>query len=304
MLKTEAEAHPISDRPETYSQHIQRLVIALVLFLAVVWSIVTGTPQVELPAFSVETALTSQLVAGINIGEPALLAFDYEPGSSAEMDTTAASVVDHLMRRGSYLTLVSTSPTGPAQAERLLATINQGSDYHYTSPDQYTNLGFIPGGPVGLLSFAQTPRQVLPLMTNGNPAWQNDPLRGVDTLSDFSLALVITENPDNARAWIEQVGPFLENTPLVMVVSAQAEPMVRPFYEANPRQVQGLVTGLSGGMMYENLMGESGLARSLWTPFSIGLLVASVLILVGGIFNAVSTLFLQRNGNAGGEKPR
>jgi hypothetical protein len=73
----------------------------------------------------------------------------------------------------------------------------------------------------------------------------------------------------------------------VMVLSAQAEPLVRPYYEAIPRQIQGMVTGLAGGAAYERSMGRDGLARRYWDSYSTGIAVAGLLILVGGIFNAL-----------------
>ena len=69
-----------------------------------------------------------------------------------------------------------------------------------------------------------------------------------------------------------------------MIVSAQAGPLVQPYYLAG--QVQGLVTGLAGGGAYEKMMGRMGLVAQRWNGYSGGLLAAVVAILIGGIFNA------------------
>ena len=111
---------------------------------------------------------------------------------------------------------------------------------------------------------------------------------------------MITDNPDTARAWIEQAEPVLEPSPLLMVVSAQAEPMIRPYYDSG--QVQGMVTGLAGGAAYENKRGRSGLASEYWDAFSLSLLVATILILIGGLVNA-SLSSLARNKRKGEEQP-
>jgi len=171
---------------------------------------------------------------------------------------------------------------------------NQKGGHQYQAGDQYTNLGFIPGSPAGLLSFAISPQEVAPFGQDGTPAWQRQPLESVDALSKFALAIVITQSPDTARIWIEQVEPYLGETPLVMVISAQAEPLVRPYYQAVPQLVQGMVTGLTGGAAYDRLNGRQGLAVDYWNAFSLGLVIASGLILAGGLYNAASG-FLSRS---------
>jgi hypothetical protein len=288
ILKSEGEPRPIKKQSGITSQNILRILIALVLFAAVLWPLVTGSPQANLPVFTPEVGATSQLINSLSPGEPVLVAVDYEPGWSGEMDAAASAVMDHLMVKGAYLALVSTAPTGPAQAQRLVTLANQKGGHQYQAGDQYTNLGFIPGSPAGLLSFAISPQEVAPFGQDGTPAWQRQPLESVDALSKFALAIVITQSPDTARIWIEQVEPYLGETPLVMVISAQAEPLVRPYYQAVPQLVQGMVTGLTGGAAYDRLNGRQGLAVDYWNAFSLGLVIASGLILAGGLYNAAS----------------
>ncbi len=69
-----------------------------------------------------------------------------------------------------------------------------------------------------------------------------------------------------------------------MVISAQAEPLVRPYFEATPRQVQGLVTSLPGGAAYGPSSAGSRIARTYWDSFSLGLVVVEVLLVIGGIY--------------------
>jgi hypothetical protein len=291
ILKSEGEPRPIKKQSGISSQNILRILIALVLFAAVLWPLVTGSPQANLPVFTPEVGATSQLINSLSPGEPVLVAVDYEPGWSGEMDAAASAVMDHLMVKGAYLALVSTAPTGPAQAQRLVTLANQKGGHQYQAGDQYTNLGFIPGSPAGLLSFATSPQEVAPFGQDGTPAWQRQPLESVDALSNFAMAIVITQSPDTARIWIEQVEPYLGETPLVMVISAQAEPLVRPYYQAVPQLVQGMVTGLTGGAAYDRLNGRQGLAVDYWNAFSLGLVVASGLILAGGLYNAASGIW-------------
>jgi hypothetical protein len=117
------------------------------------------------------------------------------------------------------------------------------------------------------------------------------------------MVLVITDDPDVARSWVEQVQPLLDlegngqGVPLVLVVSAQAEPLVYPYYYTTPRQVSGLVSGISGGAFYESIHGPS-LARRYWDAYNIGLILA-VLVIAGG-----SVINLTRNTLGGKGKGR
>jgi hypothetical protein len=292
LIQQEGEEAPIPGRPVITTQHVLRLVIAALLILSILLPITTGLPQMAAPEIVPEVNETSLLIGGLPAAAPVLLAIDYEPGLSGEMDAIASPILDHLMIKGAFLALVSTTPTGAMQAENLIAQVNRRGGHQYVDSSQYVNLGFIPGGTLGLLALAEAPRKVLPVDMNGNPTWNNPQLpalQNIGSLSDFAMLIVATENPDTARAWIEQVQPRLAGKPMILLLSAQAEPMVRPYYEAAPRQVQGLVSGLAASASYETLLGgRRGSASQYWSAFSIGMLVAGLLIVSGGLVNALS----------------
>jgi hypothetical protein len=305
LLEMEGEPRPIPSQPVVTTQHVLRLVIAALLIFTVLVPIVLDLPLVSIPPPPPEVfPITQSLVAGVPEGSAVLVAVDYEPGLSGEMDAVTGPVLDQLMKRGIFLTLVSTRPTGPLQAERLLARLTDLGAPQYVAPQQYVNLGYVPGGAIGLLGFAETPKQVLPRAMIGGSAWGNSEvpsLMGINSLADFAMLVVATENPDTARYWIEQVQPKLGGNPLVMVVSAQAEPMVRPYYEADPKQVQGLVSGLAAGASYEAMSGQWGMAGAYWSAFSAGMLVAGLLMLAGGLVNALSARLRRKKVSTEGE---
>jgi hypothetical protein len=222
-------------------------------------------------------------------GAQVLVAFEYQPGFSGEMEATAYAVVDHLLLRGVNLSLVSTQPTGPDLAERFL---NSRMEHHpYVVQQQFSNLGYISGGAAGLLNFAANPRTAVTVLDdNGFSLWDQPPLNAIQNIRNYAMVMVITDDPDVARSWVEQVQPSLDpdkngtGTPMVMVVSAQAEPLVYPFYQSNPKQVAGIVSGVVGGAYYENvtgITGNQGVAENYWFAYNIALLIA--IVLIGGI---------------------
>lgn len=309
LVQAEGNPKPIPARPAVTSQYLFRVIIFVILAALISWTVFTASRTRPLPTVSGDTFEVSRVVDSLPDTPLVLLAVDYEPALAGEMLATSASVVDHLMLKGAYFVLVSTSPNGPALGEHLIADIASRSGHVYSGINQYANLGFIPGGPTGLAAFVKTPQKILPyaLDPETTPVWSRAPLQSVQGLSDFDLVAVATDDPERARYWIEQVGVALDSTPLLMLVSAQAEPMVRPYYQASPRQVQGIVAGLAGGGAYErahpNLAGGDGLARSYWDAYSYSLLAAALIIVVGAVYNLGMNLSAAYKQAEAGKKP-
>ena len=287
LLAGEEKAKPLPSRPIFKLQYLVRVLVALALIVPIFWVVATNRQSVPLPQPGSLPAVTDLqgLLGAVQSDSPVLVAFDYEPGFSGEMNLAASSILRRLVDQNAYLALASTSPSGPILAESMLASLNEQTPY-----TNYVNLGYIAGGPAGLRLFSEKPREVLPYDLVGTYAWTTTPMDAVAALADFRMLVVITDNAETARAWIEQVGPALQakGTPLVMLVSSQAEPLVRPYYESTPRQVQALVAGLPGGAAFESATGLAGPARTAWDAFSLSLLVSVVIILVGALFSVTA----------------
>ena len=157
--------------------------------------------------------------------------------------------MDQLLSKGTPLALISTSPTGPALAEHFLQTTSLVDVHQYQSGQQYVNLGYLAGGSSGMLYLTGSLTAAMPVDVNGKPAWNSGPLQGIQGLSNFAAVIILTDNADTGRNWIEQVGPHLGKTPMLMVISTQAEPMIRPYFDSG--QIKGLVSGLPDAKIYE-----------------------------------------------------
>ncbi len=283
------------------SNRVWRWVITFLLLAAVVAPLLTGIPAT--PASTLrppETVSAFTLIGSLPSNAPVLVVFDYDPALSGEMEAAAAPLMDHLLLNGPRLALISTSPTGPALAERFLHDTNASpliAVHNYQSGQQYVNLGYLAGGPSGVQYFADSPSNAAQFTIEGQQAWTLPPLQGVRALSDFAAMIVLTDNADSGRVWIEQTGPMLGNTPMLMVLSAQAEPLILPYYVSG--QVKGLVTGLTGGDAYGQIFARPdstlGLAEKYWNSFGVGILVAEILIVIGAIWSAVTGWRSRRN---------
>lgn len=288
LIESEAQPRPLPQAPILPAQFVLRLAMAVLLILPVLLGVVSGLPEFARPAPSSEILAVRQMVERLTPQSPVLFAIDYEPSYSGEMDAVSGAVLGHLLRRNVYPVILSTVPTGPIQAERLLNLAEKAVGQTLAPTAQYANLGYLAGGATALAAFAETPRAYFSLDIQGGRLWDQPPLQNVSSAAQFAMVVVAVENPDRARTWIEQLSPRLNGTPFVMVISAQAEPLIRPYYDAAPSQVQGLVSGLTAAAAYEAATVQSGAASLYWTPFNIGLLVAVLLMFLGGVINIIA----------------
>jgi hypothetical protein len=283
LIGEETQAQPVpADRSEA-PQRVLRFLVAIVLILAILLPMLNF-----LPAFPEGDILPQELVAferilsdeaAIPQNSAVLLAVEYEPGLSGEMQTASEAVIRLLAEHNTRLTIISTSPTGPILAETLLKEAGFDSA-------RVVNLGYLAGGSTGLKSFGLAPAQAAPATLQGNLApWNEGLLAGVSQLSDFAVVIVLTDDPDKGRNWVEQVQPMLADKPMLMVSSAQASPLLLPYY--NSGQVKGIVTGISGAASLENMVGSSGTATLLRGSYQYGMLLAALLILIGGLVTGI-----------------
>jgi hypothetical protein len=301
------ESQPVTTgRTRLSSNRLWRWLITILLLAAVVAPLITGIPAT--PASTIrppETVSAFTLIGNLPSNAPVLVVFDYEPALSGEMEAAATPLMDHLLLQEPRLALISTSPTGPALAERFLHDTNASplvAAHNYQPGQQYVNLGYLAGGSSGVQFFANSPTEAAQFTLDNQHAWTLPPLQGVRAIKDFAVIIVLTDNADSGRVWIEQTGSMIGNTPMLMVISAQAEPMILPYYLSG--QVTGIVTGLAGGEAYGQIFSRptstSGLAEKYWSSFGVGTLVAVTLIIIGALWSGVAGW--RARGEKSGEK--
>jgi hypothetical protein len=303
LLGAEAEPQtPPAEHAVSAPQRVLRWVIAVLMLAAVFYPVVTGSQIVPLPQlFPVETVAENDLINALPAGAPVLVAVDYQPALAGEMQASSTAVLESLMERGARLAFISTTPNGPALAQSLLDGVlarNSALQSLYGLGSQnVVNMGYLAGGAAGLADFAVRPQETQVYALDMSMAWDHPALKGVTSLAGFAQVLVITDSADNGRAWVEQVQPVLGSTPMTMVISAQSAPLMLPYYESG--QVKGMVSGMAGGAAFEQIAQRPATARQYWDPFQAGILVATVLIIVGAIVNAGMMLIAERKADHG-----
>lgn len=290
VLQSEVHPDPVPVARRMSLQKGLRLAIGLLLFLVLLAGVAAGTQIIPLPVgWSAEAVAAVQAVESIPAGSPVLVVFDYEPALAGEMEAIAAPLLDHIIIRSHpVLTLLSTSPTGSALADRIFAGPLSSLAYQ-----DRINLGYLPGGLGGVRSFVQNPAAAMPLGSDSTPV-----LAGVRPFSEYSAILVITDSLEGGRTWIEQAGPpWYAGKAFVVVSSAQAGPMLQPYY--NSGQINGLVSGLfDAAVLEQNNAGRPGLARHYWDAYNLGLILTALLITLGALWSLIASLRDRPSGEA------
>jgi hypothetical protein len=284
ILEAEAEPVPITSFSPLRPSRLLRWALSSLMLGVILAVTFTDTRVFSMPV-GVPNEFNGALQVAQNVPEGAavLVAVDYQPARAGEMEAAAAPMFDQMIvLRHPRLAFISTDETGPLMAERFISGPLAERGYQYGS--QYVNLGYLPGGMIGIRSFTQNPVNAMPFDVFLAPAWASIPLQGITSFSQFAAFIVITDNADSARAWIEQTTFARGSAPLVIISSAQAAPMVQPYYDSG--QVNGIVSGLYGGAIFEqNNAGRPGTARRYWDAYSLGMLLTLPLMLGGGLWS-------------------
>jgi len=287
---------------------VLRWIVAVVMLAAVILPVVFGTPSFGVPENGPrDLAQFLDLTRLLPASDPVLLVFDYETAYAAEMEAMAGALMHHMMLRGQPLIAMSTQPSGPYLADRLFRHV--GASHDASNGSDFVNLGYLAGGPTAVQLFASAPRETV--MTSFRPeegnedllGWETGPAREVKQLSDFAMVVVLTAGSENSRMWAEQAFVYLGDTPLVMLVSAGAEPMIRPYYEGRNPSVSAVLSGLGTAVKYEDEIGYPGAAVERWDAYGLGVLAAAFILIVGAARGMVDLLpRLGKSKSSGGEE--
>ena len=293
MLAAEVHPKPIATQPVALPQRFLRWIIAIALLLVTGGSVFSGMQINPIPSGvppATKAFLEDYVQGSLPADAPVLLIFDYDAALAGELEAAAAPLIDYMiLQKAPRLSLISSNPTGPGLAEKFMSLENTQAFLYYQAGQQFINLGYLPGGAAGVLAFAEDPVTTKPVSIDGENAWETPVLRGVSSLSDFATIILLTDNVDNARIWIEQTETARGPAHFLVVSSAQSGPMILPYHQSG--QVDVMLTGLDGGAPIEQFNGgRPGTARRYWDAYGMGLLAALVIISFGSLWSLLASL--------------
>lgn len=311
LIADSGRSHATSHKGKN-NQWIQRLIIASLLILVTAAFLFIGvdSPVAKQAMPTVESIQFANTIEGLPSNTSVLISIDYQPAYDGELHTTITALMQHLMEKKVNIILVSTNPGGPAIGEGLLVDswtrLSQYNDQSATGYDlklNTVNLGYLPGGITSLQEFALSPRLAVPAgyreslnyvsnKTVVKPIWQSDATKDFISINHVSAVIVATDSIDLGRAWIEQVQPFMVDKPLLLIASAQAAPMLRPYVAS--KQSQGMLTGLNDGLVYQAYLQQpASHSNVIASALNAGITYTILLVLLGAVLQFIRTLIRQ-----------
>jgi hypothetical protein len=288
ILKSIADKSQWNDEEVSEKRHSLRWILRLittVLMLATVLIplLFTSLPHTTASLYPEEVVKTFNTINSLPVGQPVLIAADFDSSLYGELNWSMQPLITQLMTRNISIAYLSTNSVGATLMEQsLFQMIKNAPSY---SPEQLVNLGYLAGGSIGLQSLVQDLHTTLPFTADLKSPWNSAPLDTVKQLSDFGAIIVITENADTARYWIEQVKPSLVNTPMLVVISAQSAPLLQPYF--NSSQITGYISGLNSTAAYETLNKVPQAAINHLTSYQATMILVTLFVLIGGIVSLI-----------------
>ena len=270
------------------------LLAAILICIAVIPKEVFSSYTIQPALYPPEVVAVYDLVNSLPVDRPVLLSGDFELAVSGEISWSSQVLLEHMMRRDLDFVIFSTNPTSSViLMEQMQETSQKITDYDLDA--HVINLGFLPGGSTGLQLTTENLRTAFPNTYNYQAAWNSTILQPINTLSDFGAVLAFSDKAESARSWVEQIQPELGETPLLFVVSAQAAPMMQPYFQSG--QITGFIAGLPGSLAYEQIYQHPANASIHLAAFQVSMLLVAVLLLLGGLVNLLRPMDLKEKDN-------
>ena len=287
-----AASKEIASTPAHAWAFIRRLIIFVALIVAVSLPLLLQEPLFPRTIAAAPAAEDMyNAIEPLDSDASVLIAFDYDPTSSGEMQVLAQALVGHVMDRGANVVVVSLLPAGPATAQAVLDGLaEERLSYADSYGLRYANLGYLPGQATAVRLMGLSLQTALPRDFQGTQVGELPVMANLNSLQDFDLVVELAATQETLRWWIEQARmPY--DIPLGAGVSASIDPFARPYYETDSQQLVGMVSGVPGAAAYEALHTDQEspggtLAARLDSQLAGHLIFILVLLIGNGVYLA------------------
>jgi len=267
----ERASRPVRQPDRAPLNWLVRLVLGVLLIVGLSFSLITSG-STALPQGLLQPQNEALLYWARKVPSDAslLIVFDYAAGYASELSLVARPVLNAAIQDGSSIAIVSSTPSGSLLAGKLFNELDAGGaldvmDLGYFPVASYGAYGMAIRGNLESLSI-DLPEVGKPLPSEG-----------------FDGVLILSDSYEGAQTWIEQLSSLMPEIPLNLVVTAQAGPMLLPYWESG--QVNGMVSGLSEAAGVERALSDGESVATRWRSYQTGLLILIAVLVIGAIFN-------------------
>jgi len=213
-----------------------------------------------------------------------IFSMDYPVTGMPELFPMTISTMHHLWTlapaKNLKIVVISFSNQGPLIFDTLLDVIGDpASRYGVEYGVDWIELGWIPGGEIGMAAFAtdvwgQAPRDYL----EDRPLLEYPMMENIRTAEDVDLVVGILAT--GWEEWLRQWNtPY--GVPFIFGIFGVGAPMMAPYIESG--QVSAFLPGMTASAEYEILIDEPRLAAAASDALSMSHLLIILLVLIGNV---------------------
>jgi hypothetical protein len=202
-------------------------------------------------------------VGGLQKESTVLLVMDYSAAFSGEMTLIATPIFRGIFEAGAEVSTLSSASAGRLLFDHLV------EEAALVDQRVVTDLGYYPVGSFGAYGLAH---QTLP--------GENE-LEFALTLpvKSFDAILILGDDYEGVMAWIEQIKSLKPDVPILLILSAQAGPLLQPYWESG--QVAGMISGIADAV---NLEGQNSVSLIHWFAYRVGIVLMILMLVIGMSF--------------------
>lgn len=266
-IADEGASRPLRKHSKRTSTWLLRLFFALLLIGVVSFALFAGDPpQIQERMIKPQNQAFQTWASEISPKASLLLIFDYQAGYAQEMALIANPMLESLVNEETEITILSSSVSGKLLAQRLLGEleIDRGLEFD--------DLGYFPAASFGAYGLANRDPGAWPLADLPEPVHEL-PKEGFDGI------LILSDSDESARSWVEQLSVLTPETPINLLLTAQAGPLLLPYWESG--QVTSMVSGISEAASIAVSEEKGTSIASYWRAYQAGILMLMVAMLIG-----------------------
>ena len=285
-------------KPKSFLHQLETYLIPIFLLLIVIYSSFIDHSDITFPqnlppeAVRFHTLATGYLNRN-QLPSHVLVIFETDASSYPEMNLISKAFFENLFINNHWVTSISTNPNGVLVSEKILSNVHLKVP-SYNFEERNTNLGYLPGYGLGIQSFLVNPRETSPGNDFNINVWNKAPLSEINSIKDFDMIVLLTDNSENAKLWIEQINLLVDDADLLLISTTKASPLIQPYLRTN--QVDGMVSGMMGGLAF-NFLSQNE-TNDLGRYWAINQLIAMLFVfflMAGGVISIFNKAMSSEN---------
>ena len=200
------------------------------------------------------------IIESLQPGDKVIVEFSMESGHIGAMSVVFVPLFQHMMERGLiiYNIGIATQDGVSTILDNYLYKMVKPSDYGYEYGVDHCNLGYIPGGIVAYVNFANDVKGTVPTDQYGTPLEELPMMADVETLDDFDI--IVCWAGGTITTVVSQWSDPYEK-PIIYLGLLSGLPKMIPYIKTG--QITAMMGGAQIGAEYHALVGTKGRANAM-----------------------------------------